>query len=146
MFGKTVGLYDGRYVYLCAKVREENEPLYIYGANMSVLNAYIGYDTMSREEIDTIEMGRFLLWTNFPVYRVPAASCHWNNNGCGFARLYRYIDGSALYDLCTDYAQQHPLEDPVLERSMRKKLSRAMRLHDAPKDQFIRLGLEVETE
>ena len=146
VFGKTVGLYDGRYVYLCAKVREENEPLYIYGANMSVLNAYIGYDTMSREEIDTIEMGRFLLWTNFPVYRVPAASCHWNNNGCGFARLYRYIDGSALYDLCTDYAQQHPLEDPVLERSMRKKLIRAMRLHDAPKDQFIRLGLEAETE
>ena len=29
---------------------------------------------------------------------------------------------------------------------MRKKLIRAMRLHDAPKDQYIRLGLEVETE
>lgn len=141
VFGKTVSVFDGRYLYQRAKAQEENAPLYIYGAEMAVLNAYIGYDTMSREEIDRIEMGRFLPWTNYPVYKVPVDACHWNNNGCGFAKINRFIDGHKLYDLEQDYLQESPLTDPALEKVMTEKLVRAMEAHDAPAEQYIRLGL-----
>lgn len=141
VFGKTVNVYDGRYLYMRAKPQAENEPLYIYGAMMSVLNAYIGYDTMSDAEIDTIEMGHYLPWTHYPVYKVPASACHWNNNGLAFHRLHNYVDGSKLYDLQTDYAQEHPLDDPALEQQMTEKLIEAMRRHDAPAEQYVRLGL-----
>ena len=146
VFGKTIGLYDGRYVYLRAKAQEKNEPLYIYGSNMAVLNAYIGYDTMSQAEIDSIEMGRFLSWTNFPVYRVPASKCHWNNNGCGFSRLYKYIQGNEIYDLQVDYEQKHIIKDVELEKRLEIRLVHAMKIHDAPTDQFVRLGLMEEVE
>ena len=141
VFGKTISVYDGRYLYQRAKAQEANVPLYIYGTQMAVLNAYIGYDTMDREEIGRIEMGRFLPWTNYPVYKVPAEACHWNNNGCGFAKINRFIDGHKLYDLENDYLQEHPLEDETIEAQMTEKLIRAMERFDAPEDQYIRLGL-----
>lgn len=141
VFGKTVSVFDGRYLYQRARVREDNTPLYIYGAQMSVLNAFIGYDTMNADEIGRIEMGRFLPWTNYPVYRVAANDCHWNNNGSGFAIVNQEINGHKLYDLEADPAQEHPLDDTALEAWMTGKLLRAMKRHDAPADQYIRLGL-----
>ncbi len=144
VFGKTVSVYDGRYVYSRAKTGKQNEPLYIYGAMMSVLNEYIGLDTMSDEEIDHIEMGRFLSWTNYPVYRVHARDCHWSNESLKFSVLFDYVKGSKLYDIQTDPDQMYPLEDKLLENEMIQKLIYAMKTHDAPKEQFIRLGLSEQ--
>ena len=141
VFGKTVNVYDGRHLYMRAKAGEANEPLFLYGATMSLLNAYIGYDTMSGAEIDEIEMGRFLPWTNYPVYKVPARCCHWTNNALRFDRINRYVPGSLLFDLRSDYAQEHPLTNPALEAEMTEKLMRCMERCGAPAEQYVRLGL-----
>lgn len=141
VFGKTINVYDGRYVYMRAKAREENKPLYLYGAMMTMMNDYIGLDTMSSEEIDTIEMGRYLPWTNYPVYKVAAETCHWSNNALNFENINNYITGSQLFDLQQDYAQEHLLKDAALEAQMVEKLCRAMAAHDCPSEQYERLGL-----
>ncbi|MDF2654608.1 MAG: sulfatase [Bacillota bacterium] len=141
VFGKTVNVYDGRYLYMRCKSAEENEPLHIYGAMMSVLNAYIGYDTMSEEDIETMEMDRYLTWTNYPVYKVAAAHCRWNNNALAFHRINNYIPGNLIFDLAEDYGQQNPINDTELEARCMEKLRRAMAEHDSPKEQYVRLGL-----
>jgi len=140
-FAKTVNIYDGRYIYMRAPKDQTNEPIHIYGASMAVRNDFIGLESMSDEEIDTIEMGRHLSWTNYPVYKVPANNVHWEKNSLNFQRINRYIDGSKLYDLTTDYEQMHPLDDPEVQQQMIEKLKQAMMEHDAPQEQFIRLGL-----
>jgi arylsulfatase A-like enzyme len=141
IFGKSVNIFDGRYTYLRRTVSPNNGPLFIYGSVMSLLREYIGYDTMSDEEIKAIETGRFLPWTKYPVYRVAAKDCHWKNNGLAFERLNRLFPFSMLFDLEEDYEQDNPLENPELEKKMKQKLYDLMKKHDAPKEQFKRLGL-----
>jgi hypothetical protein len=141
IFGKSVNIFDGRYAYLRRTVSPDNGPLFIYGSVMSLLREYIGYDTMSDEEIQAIETGRFLPWTNYPVYRVAAKDCHWTNNGLAFERLNRLFPSSMLFDLEKDYQQDNPLEDSDREKKMQQKLYELMKKHDAPKEQFERLGL-----
>jgi hypothetical protein len=141
IFGKSVNIFDGRYTYLRRTVSPDNEPLNIYGATMSLLREYIGYDTMSKEEIDTIEMGRFLPWTNYPVYKIAAKNCHWTNNGLAFQNLNKLFKRSMLFDLKTDYAQEHPIDDAALETLMAKKLRLLMQEYESPKEQYTRLGL-----
>jgi hypothetical protein len=109
---------------------------------MAVRNDFIGLESMSDKEIDTIEMGS-LSWTNYPVYKVPANNVHWEKNSLNFQRINRFIDGSKLYDLTTDYEQMHPLDDPEVEQLMIKKLKQAMFEHDSPQEQFVRLGLDL---
>ena len=46
-----------------------------------------------------------------------------------------------LFDLETDPLQEHPLRDAALEATLCNKLRIAMRAHDSPPEQFIRLGL-----
>ena len=140
-YAKSVCLTDGRYVY----VREPrdpavNQPLYLYGSTMTLLNEYIGYDTMSRGEIDRIGFAK-LPWTNYPVYRVPAEAVHWKNASQRFDHINRYAGQSRLYDLKTDYAQEHPLGNPALEAAYAAKLRTAMAAHDSPAEQYERLGL-----
>jgi hypothetical protein len=142
IFGKSVNIFDGRYTYLRRTVSPANEPLYLYGAMMSLLREYIGYDTMSKEEIDTIEMGRYLPWTNYPVYRVPVKNCHWSNNGLAFENLNKLTPGAMLFDLEKDYAQDNAVEDPALEQEMIKKLRRSMEEYDSPPEQYVRLGIQ----
>lgn len=140
-FAKSVCLTDGRYVYIReAKDPKANEPLYLYCSTMSLLNSSIGYDTMSREEIDHISFAK-LPWTNFPVYKIPANQVHWNNDSLRFDRINQYAGKSRLYDLNTDYTQEHPVEDSELEEKYARLLRQAMEEHDAPEEQFERLGL-----
>ncbi len=141
VFGKTVSVYDGRYVYMRRTVSEQNEPLFLYGSMMTLLNAYIGYDTMSDEEILQIETGRFLPWTNYPVYKVPARCCHWKSR-MAFEHINDEIPQEhLLFDLEQDYAQEQPVQDEALEARMCALLKEQMLLHDSPQEQFTRLGI-----
>lgn len=141
MFGKAVNIYDGRYTYHRDRKDGTNEPLHIYGAMMVMLNDYIGLDTMSDEEIRRIETGRFLSWTDYPVYKVNAKDCHWKNASQQFDVPLKYTGGTRLFDLKNDYRQQQPVESPEIEEEMIRKLVRAMAEHDAPAEQYERLGL-----
>lgn len=46
-----------------------------------------------------------------------------------------------LYDLVSDPHQQNPLDNPAIEEYFRKEIVQHMKNNDAPKEQYIRLGL-----
>lgn len=140
-FGKTVNMTDGRYAYLRRTDSPTNEPLYLYGASMNLMRQSIGFDTMDPADFSKIEMGRFLPWTDYPVYRVPARCVHWANNSLRFDKINDATPSSLLFDLENDYAEEHPLNDPALQERCAEKLRRLMRAHDCPAEQFTRLGL-----
>lgn len=140
MFGKTVSVTDGDFVYTRAP-GPDNQPLHIYGSTLTVLNRYLGYDSIAEEDFDQITMGT-LAWTRFPVYVIPASLVRSTNSSLNFARLNRYVEGHKLYDLRRDYSQTSPVTDPALEAHYAQLLAQTMALHDAPNEQFIRLGLQ----
>jgi len=51
--------------------------------------------------------------------------------------------GTLLFDLESDPAQEHPLQDAALERRMAAAMVRLMRQSDAPPEQYVRLGLDA---
>ncbi|MDE7035126.1 MAG: sulfatase, partial [Eubacteriales bacterium] len=80
--------------------------------------------------------------TDYPVMRIPNTVARLADDTHNFARRYEVAGENLLFDLETDPGQEHPLDDPALEREMCRKLAAAMRRHDSPVEQFIRLGLE----
>ncbi len=141
-FGKQIAWTDGRYTYFRAAKDEANRPLYVYCAVPSILRQYFGADdAVDHTDYDKIETGRFLSWTDYPVYRFPADIIHWGNASQEFMARSPYNEQTLLFDLQTDYAQEHPIEDPALEQAICEKLRQAMRAHQAPDEQFVRMGL-----
>ncbi|MFI7099269.1 hypothetical protein ACIBK8_07905 [Streptomyces sp. NPDC050161] len=59
----------------------------------------------------------------------------------GHAMSNPYAFGTLLYDLETDPEQQHPLVDDALELRMATLLTDLLRTSDAPREQYVRLGL-----
>jgi len=49
-----------------------------------------------------------------------------------------------LFDTKSDPAQLKPIDDEKIERHMKSLLVKLMKWNDAPKEQFVRLGLEKE--
>ncbi|MDO4789089.1 MAG: sulfatase-like hydrolase/transferase [Johnsonella sp.] len=142
-FGKQVSYTDGKYVYMRSAKDESNSPLYMYCAVPSLLRQYIGADdALKVSDYDQIETGRFLSWTNYPVYRFPGAMVNFKNPSQDFRIRNTYNEENLLFDLKEDYAQESPIQDEELERDYIGKLKRAMEEHQSPKEQFIRLGLE----
>lgn len=73
--------------------------------------------------------------------RFPNAITTFDNSSQDFDKRNEIISQNLLFDLQTDYAQEHPIEDAALAREMRAKLAAAMRRYDSPPEQFVRLGL-----
>lgn len=72
-------------------------------------------------------MGRFLPWTDYPVYRFPADIIHWGNDSQQFVGRSPYNEETLLFDIESDYAQEHPLHDEALERHCIEQMKRAWR-------------------
>ena len=51
--------------------------------------------------------------------------------------------GTLLYDLEQDPAQQHPMRNDDIERTMIDHMVRLMQQNDSPPDQYERLGLPI---
>lgn len=129
--GMAVNVTDGRYTYMRAPANEDNSPCYAYTAMPTTFRAYL--DAERREDI---EAGRFLAYTDYPVFRFPEST-----TGKPYARN-RNVLRSLLFDMESDYAQLHPIRNGELEAMMTKKLIAAMSEADSPQEQFIRLGLD----
>ena len=130
-FGRAVNVFDGAYTYFRAPKSKGNEPLYIYCGVPSTIWRYY-----TEEYADHIEMGRYLPYTHYPVYRIPPLNNDDISGDIGFVSL------NALYDFQQDYIQQHPLMDAALERRMIQKLIAGMEEAQSPDEQYERLGLE----
>lgn len=129
-FGRTVNVYDGRHTYFRAPANRENQPCYQYCGIPSTIWRYFG-----EEYAESIEMGRFLPYTRYPVYRIPIkddVDCSGNLN---------YVMESELYDVSVDYRQIRPISDPSLEQDMCRKLAKGMLEAQSPQEQFERIGL-----
>ena len=141
-FGHEVTYNDGTYTYIRAAKDETNRPLNVYCAVPSLLRQYMGADDGCRvEDYDCIEMGRFLPWTKYPVYRFPADIVTFSNSSQSFEERKDYNRDSLLFNIREDYRQETPLRDPELAAELGARLKEAMRLCDAPQEQFERLGL-----
>ena len=130
-FGRAVNVYDGRYTYFRAPENRENSPLYQYCAIPSTCWRYF-----DERYAQAMEMGRFLPYTHYPVYKIPALFPE------DYSGNIEYVMTSMLFDLQNDYEQLNRLEDAEKEADMCKKLEAGMREAQAPEEQYVRLGLK----
>jgi arylsulfatase A-like enzyme len=127
LFGAHVNVTDGRYTYLRANVTEDNTPLYEYTLMPAHMKAAFGVD-----ELQDIQLQEPFSFTK-GCRTMKVAGRSWR----------RASDfGTLLFDLQTDPAQEHPLDDPVVEQRMVDLLVGLMRKNDCPAEQYERLGLE----
>ena len=124
--GAHVCVTDGRYVYMRAPARKENQPLYEYTWMPSRMVGFFSRQELMQAELK--EGGRFT--GELPVPRIPAQ--------CG---IPAFAYGNLLFDLTQDPGQEHPLEDPETEARMCRLLTGLMKQEDAPAEQYERLGL-----
>ncbi len=134
--GGHVNVTDGRYVYMRASERGDNRPLYNYTHMPTHMRHSFSVEEMRRMELG----GPFSFTKGCPVMKIDAAPVQAPGvTGDIASRSSRF--GSLLYDLETDPAQQHPLDDPSAEEKMTAHLVRLMKRNDAPREQYERLGL-----
>jgi arylsulfatase A-like enzyme len=129
--GGHVNVTDGRYVYMRAPARPENDPLYEYTLMPTHMNCMF-----APEELQNIELAEPFSFTKDCRTMKIAADGRRN-----WAQAYQF--GTRLYDLERDAAQEHPISDPAVEARMIAHLARLMQENDAPPEQFERLGIEA---
>lgn len=146
-FGKQVNVTDGRYTLFRAP-NAANRPLNLYTTALSENKKL--FDHSAREDDphwlrdpEMLETGRFLPWTRYPVYRIPADAVVPHAGPLNYVTLCPWEMEDYLFDLQSDYAQEHNLADsrPDLMKKMCALLKDCMRAHDAPAEQFERLRL-----
>ncbi len=139
IFGKQVNIFDGRYSYFRAAAHENNMPLSLHIATPTTIFHY--WDPQHMKDVNAIEFGKFLSWTDYPVYKISADNIKLDDPSHRFDRRYPEIAQNLLFDHETDYEQNHPIVDEALEQEMCTLLIRAMKETDSPAEQFVRLGL-----
>ncbi|MEM7734480.1 MAG: sulfatase [Deinococcota bacterium] len=130
MHGSHVNVTDGRYVYMRAPV-PNNEPLFEYTLMPTHMRQRFTPDEL--QEIDLAPS--FSFTQNCATLKIASN-----------AMINPYIYGSLLFDLEHDPEQEHPLNDPDIERQMIAHLLKLMQANDAPVDQYERLGLPLTGE
>jgi len=131
MFGGHVCVTDGRYVYMRASKEQSNEPLFEY--TLWPTRAFLGG---VHPGLPALELAQSFTFTkDLRTLRLP-----------GDAVLAPRVFGSLLFDLDVDPQQEQPLQDDELELRLASLMVELMRANDAPRDQFLRLGLPAEGE
>lgn len=130
-FGRAVNVYDGTYTYFRAPKDKNNQPCHQLCGIPSTIWRYFG-----EEYAESMEMGRFLPYTEYPVYKISLQREEDISGSIDF------VMENELYDIKADYLQLHKINNKQLENEMCKKLVHGMTESDSPKEQFERLGLE----
>ena len=117
--------------------------MYLYTSVPTDIRAYFDADRLN--DFSRIEAGAFLSWTEYPVYRIPADIINDNNDATlRFIYLQDWEKEDQIYDLQTDYEQTSNIYDdePEITRRLDEMMERALREHDAPEEQLIRLRFQ----
>ncbi|MCR8633181.1 sulfatase [Paenibacillus radicis (ex Xue et al. 2023)] len=138
-FGKNVNVTDGEYTYYRASYHDDNSPISLYTAMPTTIGHYYGMDHII--EPSRIEMGPFLKWTDFPVYKIPGNNVRMKDQTQSFHVNSEYIRQHLLFNIREDYSQNHPLHHEETEQRMIQLLRKALEEHDSPNEQYSRLGL-----
>jgi arylsulfatase A-like enzyme len=130
LFGQFQGhcnVTDGRYVYMRAAVRKDNQPHFAYTLNMHRLNGFF-----PPSEGRTATMAPPMRFTKgMPLMRIQHPHVYPDTT----------LWGNLLYDLQNDPNQMHPISDTQVERRMIELMVDLMKRNDAPPEQYVRLGL-----
>ncbi len=127
--GGHINCTDGRYVYMRAPVRDDNQPLYEYTLMPTHMRSMFNV-----KELQDIQLREpFEFTKGCRVMKI---------NSQGERGRNRYYDfGSLLYDLNSDPKQENPTEDKIIEEMMIEHMTRLMKDNNAPEEQFERVGL-----
>lgn len=127
MHGGHVNCTDGRFVYMRAPVREDNEPL----NNYTLMPTHMA-DRFRPEELRDIRLVEpFAFTKGIQTMKLRANTS--SSEAHGFGKL--------LFDLAKDPGQEASMEDQAVEALMIEELVHWMKMFDAPVEQFERLGL-----
>lgn len=139
LFGKQVNITDGKYTYFRSAIREDNSPINLYTGLPTTINHY--WDRDHIKDISKIETGRFLKWTEYPVFKISGSNSNLSNDSHRFDIRFEIQANNMLFDIEKDYAQRNNICGGPEEERMCSLLKQALIDHDSPDDQFIRLGL-----
>ncbi len=128
IFGGQVNITDGRWVYMRGPVRADNTPLYEH--TLMPTHLLHTFDVAELQDIRLAEP--FSFSKGCRMMRIASRGVH---------QSVQHEYGTLLYDLQRDYAQEHPLKEPAVERRMAEALADEMKRADAPAEQYERLGL-----
>jgi arylsulfatase A-like enzyme len=137
-FGMAVNITDGKYIYFRNPVQDDGGPLHAYTAMpIKGLNSWY-----PREKFKEMEMGRYFGHTyNLPLYKIEEEG-----------KLPRPLEGAPsyagrhqLFDIIGDPKQNSPMQNPKLEQHFIERISAHLKQCEAPKEQFIRLGIDTPT-
>jgi arylsulfatase A-like enzyme len=126
--GGQVNVTDGRYVYMRARARDDNEPLYNYTLMPTAMRGFLSQDSLR----EMTAAPPFPFTKNCRVMKLPAQ---------GWAGLRGRAHETLLWDVKADPDQTQPLHDPAAEERMIAHMTRLMRESDAPPEQWERLGV-----
>jgi len=126
--GMQVNCTDGRYVYMRAPLNRDNKPLFEYTLMPTHVRSLFSVD-----ELKSLELAEpFTFTKGCRTMKIKAQP--WRDRD-------PYSHGTLLFDLQNDPGQQHPVDNPAIEKMMVDHLVRIMKENDAPQEQFERLGL-----
>ncbi|OZB98767.1 sulfatase [Paenibacillus sp. XY044] len=127
LHGGHVNCTDGRYVYMRAPAGPENGPLYNYTLMPTHMRT-----RFSVEELQNIELAPpFAFTKGVSQMKIPSDSLE---------RYHRF--GTMLFDMENDPEQQYPFRDEDIEQKLIGYMLELMNAHDAPDEQYVRIGLE----
>lgn len=126
VFGRMVNITDKRYVYMKAPAKKENAPLYQYTLVPNHMNW-----RFTKEELVHAQLTKEFIFTQgIPLLKIPAQ-----------VEIGSCLQADLLFDLKQDPRQETPIEADEVKKRMEKNLSNIMAERQAPKEQWIRLGL-----
>jgi arylsulfatase A-like enzyme len=125
--GAHVNATNGRYVYMRAPARPDNQPLYEYTLMPTHMRGLFAVDELQNLQFG----GPFSFTKGCRTLKIEARGWH---------DVFPF--GTLLFDLDADPRQEHPIQDAEIEQTMIAHLIRLMRANDAPPEQFERLGLQ----
>lgn len=130
LHGGHVNYTDGRYVYMRAPVTPDDRNLF----NYTLLPTHI-YSLFSPEELQDMSLEAPLSFSKgCQVLKIRALKPSHNT--------YQHTLGDFVFDLQSDPEQKNPLNDPELEKRLRRKMAELMKESDAPGEAYVRYGLE----
>lgn len=137
MHGAHINVTDGKYTYLRAPASEENKPLNNYTHMPTRMERRYQLDQLADPGVELAEP--FSFTKGCKTLKIPCASQFETQKGvfvnpCSF--------GTLLYDVENDPKQLHSLDDKEIEERMIGLMVELLKENDAPKEQYIRMGLE----
>ena len=137
-FGKHVNITDGRYVYMRAG---RNENLNYY--TIMPTHIFTPFTVKELRRCDRTLTDEFSFTDGVPLMRIPASSADAPDNSCYHYERHMAL-GDLLFDLKEDPDQTQECADPAVLQMMKKALIREMMNSEAPKEQYDRLGIDME--